>query len=392
MPAPSVRDRYASLAKSGAIEWDPAQAEVAARLSGLAEALRTAPRGFFARLFHRHTPAEDLRGLYIWGDVGRGKTFLLDLFFEAAPVERKLRTHFHSFMTDVHARIFARRQEMKSGAIAAGDAVPVVADEIADEAALLCFDEFHVTDIADAMILRRLFERLFDRGVILVTTSNVEPDRLYEDGLNRALFLPFVDLLKERTETIRLKARTDFRLEKLGGRAVWHVPANVAAREHLDAAFQDLTRGAPAGPLTLKVQGRDVQVPRHAQGIGRARFEDLCKHPLGSADYLALANALHTLVLDGVPRLGPSRRDEARRFVHLIDALYESRVKLIASADAQPPHIWLDEEGHSPGYEELAISRTISRLMEMQSQAYLAEPHGYPGARRGADLGGIVET
>jgi cell division protein ZapE len=331
-------------------------------------------------------------GAYIYGDVGRGKTLLLDLFFDAAPIARKRRTHFHEFMTDVHARIFAQRQEMKRGAARSADAVPFVADAIADESHLLCFDEFHVTDIADAMILSRLFERLFERGVILVATSNVAPDDLYADGLNRSLFLPFIALLKQRVDIIRLDARTDFRLEKLGAHAVWHAPADAEARKALDHTFAELTRGAAAAPLTLHVQGREVTIPRFALGIARADFADLCKHPLGAADYLALAHAVHTLVLDGVPGFSPSNRDQARRFVHLIDALYDSRVKLVASAATPPTELWQADANGSTGYEELALHRTISRLIEMGSQPYLAEPHGARGEKHGADMGGLVET
>lgn len=392
MTTGSVRDRYDALARSGAIEADEAQAEVADRLSALAARLALPHSGgLFARLFGKEDGRERLDGLYLWGDVGRGKTMLLDLFFEAAPEKRRRRTHFHEFMTEVHALIFARRQEMKRGA-AGHDAVLEVADDIAETSRLLCFDEFHVTDIADAMILSRLFGRLFERNVVLVATSNAPPDELYKDGLNRALFTPFVELLKQRTAVVRLGARTDYRMEKIGTRTMWHSPLGADSRGDLDAAFADLTRGATLRPLILHVQGREVRIPAFALGVGRASFEDLCAHPLGAADFIAVSHALHTLVLDGVPRLGPSCRDEARRFVHLVDALYEARVKLIASSDMPPAGIWSAENGGVPGYEELAIHRTVSRLFEMQSAAYLAEAHGGPGGRRGADLGGLVET
>lgn len=391
MSAATVRARYEALATAKAIDWDAAQAELADALTALADRLKSRPSsGLLSWLFAEEAgPALD--GIYIWGDVGRGKTLMLDLFFEAAPVQRKRRTHFHAFMTEVHARIFERRQEMKRGA-ATHDAVLDVADGIAASSRLLCFDEFHVTDIADAMILSRLFGRLFERGVVLVATSNAAPDDLYADGLNRALFLPFIALLKDRTAVLRLSARTDFRLEKIGTRPVWHVPADASAQAALDTAFRDLTGGANAAPLILHVQGREVVVPRFALGVGRASFEDFCHHPLGAADYLAIAHALHTLVLDAIPALGPSRRDEARRFVHLVDALYESRVKLIASAETAPAALWSAEDGITTGYEELAMHRTVSRLFEMASQTYLAEPHGGPGGRRGADTGGLVET
>lgn len=387
--AATVRDRYAALVSNGLLEWDAAQAAVAEKLTELSQNLEDSAgavqSGFFGWLFHE--PEPPARGVYLWGDVGRGKTLLLDLFFEAAPLHKKRRTHFHEFMTDVHARIFQQRNGMRRDGKAA-DAVPQVADAIADETKLLCLDEFQVTDIADAMILGRLFERLFQRGVVLATSSNVAPRELYRDGLNRALFVPFIDLLEQHTETVHLAARTDFRLEKLGGRPIWHVPADAAGRAALDAAFADLSGAAEAPPLELRVQGRRVAIPMAARGVARASFSDLCEKPLGAADYVALAAAVHTLVLDAVPQLGPTRRNETRRFINLVDALYDARVKLIASAATRPENLW--QGCGETSYEAQAFPRTASRLAEMQSQSYLALPHGH--ATPSGDTGGIVET
>ncbi len=249
-------------------------------------------------LFRRKDEAEPIRGLYVWGSVGRGKTMLMDLFHEAAP-EPKRRVHFHGFLADAHERIHAYRQALKAGTVKGDDPIGPVADQLADEATLLCFDEFTVTDIADAMILGRLFNHLFRRGVTIVATSNVEPDRLYEGGLNRALFLPFVATLKERVDVVRLDARTDFRLEKLGGAAVYHVPADAKARAALDAAFKGLTGKVRGLPATVTVHGRAVEVPEQATGVARFGFDDLCRKPLGASDYMALARAYHTVILDG---------------------------------------------------------------------------------------------
>jgi cell division protein ZapE len=386
-----VAGRYDALVRGGAIEADAAQRDLVARLDGLVSALaaREPARGggVLARLFGHKAAPEALRGLYVWGLVGRGKTMLMDLFHEAAPAPKR-RVHFHAFMADAHERIHRHRQAVKRGEAKGDDPIPPVAAELAREARLLCFDEFAVTDIADAMILGRLFTALFADGVTVVATSNVEPDRLYEGGLNRALFLPFIALLKERTEVVRLDARTDFRLEKLGGSPVYHVPADAAAHAALGEAFAKLA-GVPRGrPMTLAVRGHDVAIPEAAGGVARFTFADLCATPLGAADYLALARRFHTVVVDGIPVMTEVQRNEAKRFITLIDTFYDGRVKLLASAAAEPPGLYTAETGR----EVFEFERTVSRLIEMRSQAYLALPHGRPDSEASGDVTGLAET
>jgi cell division protein ZapE len=291
-------------------------------------------------------------------------------------------------MADVHERIHLWRQKLKSGEVRGDDPIAPVAASLAEEAWVLCFDEFAVTDIADAMILGRLFTALFGHGVVVVATSNVEPDRLYEGGLNRTLFLPFIGLLKERMEVLRLDARTDFRLEKLAGSPVYHVPADGAARAALDAAFRKLS-GRPRGDrVTLTVKGHAVEVPQAAGGIARFDFADLCAKPLGASDYIAVAQAFHTVILDGIPRMGFPERNEAKRFIILIDTLYDHRVKLLASAEAQPPELYAAESGP----EVFEFDRTVSRLIEMRSDEYLSMPHGRPDSEASGSTTGLVET
>ena len=390
-PGP-VAARYDALAASGALERDPAQVALLRKLDALAEALgehrlarKSSALGWF---LGRRRPSSPPRGLYVWGSVGRGKTMLMDLFFEALPVRRRRRVHFHAFMADVHERIHLWRQKLKSGEVRGDDPIAPVAASLAEEAWVLCFDEFAVTDIADAMILGRLFTALFGHGVVVVATSNVEPDRLYEGGLNRTLFLPFVGLLKERMEVLRLDARTDFRLEKLAGSPVYHVPADGAARAALDAAFRKLS-GRPRGDrVTLTVKGHAVEVPQAAGGIARFDFADLCAKPLGASDYIAVAQAFHTVILDGIPRMGFPERNEAKRFIILIDTLYDHRVKLLASAAAQPPELYAAESGP----EVFEFDRTMSRLIEMRSDEYLSMPHGRPDTEASGSTTGLVET
>jgi cell division protein ZapE len=381
--------RYEALVRDGALDADPGQRKVVLRLADLeghlSQRLQDRP-GALGWLFgRRNTPAP--RGLYIWGDVGRGKTRLMDLFFEAAPVETKRRAHFHDFMVDVHARIHAARQAASRGRGPAGDVIPLVGDEIAQETSLLCFDELHVTDIADAMILSRLFERLFEADVVVVATSNVSPDDLYKDGLNRSLFLPFIRLAKERLEVVRLESRTDFRREKLGEGGVWRSPADADARAALDAAFLALAGGEGA-PARLESQGRSVELGRAAGGVLRASFAALCDRPLGAADYLAICRRYHTLVLDDVPSLDDRSRNPARRFMTLIDALYDHNVKLLASAEASPDGLWRGSEG----YESFGFARTASRLVEMASDEWLSRPHGRPDSAASGATTGLVET
>jgi cell division protein ZapE len=388
---PTILDRYQSLVDLGEIEHDAAQEEIAARLDRLGQelavyrlALKSSALGW---LFGRKTVATP-RGLYIFGEVGRGKTMLMDLFYEAAPPVARRRVHFHAFMQDVHARIHDWRQKKKHGEVKGDDPVGPVADALFEEAVLLCFDEFHVTDIADAMILGRLFSRLFARGVVVVATSNVPPERLYENGLNRALFVPFLGLLAERMEVARLASRTDFRMEKLGGVKVWHVPADSGARHALDLAWRRIAGETGGTPAEIKLLGRTLKVPRAARGAARFGFHDLCEEALGPADYLAIAESFHTVILDGVPRMDETVRNEARRFITLIDTLYDNRVKLLASAAAEPEALWSGSEG----YESFAFARTASRLMEMRSADYMALPHGRPDSEASGDATGLVET
>lgn len=377
---------------SGAIERDPAQVALLGKLDALAAALaqsrtpgKSSPLGW---LLGRKAPPEPPRGLYIWGSVGRGKTMLMDLFFEALTVQRKRRVHFHAFMADVHERIHAYRQRLKSGEVKGDDPIRPVAAALAEEAWVLCFDEFVVTDIADAMILGRLFTALFEHRVVMVATSNVEPANLYAGGLNRALFLPFIALLEERTEVVRLDSRTDFRLEKLAGAPVYHVPADAAARAALDDAFRRLS-GRPRGErCTLTVKGHPVEIPQAAGGVARAGFSDLCAKPLGASDYLAIARDFHTLVLDGIPVMDLANRNEARRFITLVDALYDGRVKLVASAEAEAHELYRAKEGR----EVFEFDRTVSRLIEMRSAEYLGLPHGRADSDASSPPAGLVET
>ena len=385
----ATRQRYEALVRSGALDRDPAQERLVARLDALETRLRERLRGKSGALnwlFARRADPPP-RGLYVWGEVGRGKTRLMDIFFEAAPTEPKRRVHFHDFMLDVHARIHAERLAAREGRGAHGDVIPAIGDQLAREASLLCFDEFHVTDIADAMILGRLFERLFAAGVIVVATSNVPPPELYRDGLNRSLFLPFIAMLQDRLDVVRLDARTDFRREKLGDGRMWLTPADDEARSALDAAFLALA-GEVGGPTTLEVQGRVLEIPHAAHGVARASFDALCGRPLGAADYLAIARRFHTLILDDVPELDDRRRNEARRFMTLVDALYEHHVKLLASGAAEPDRIWVGREG----YENFGFARTASRLVEMGSDEWLSRPHGKPDSAASGATTGLVET
>ena len=288
----------------------------------------------------------------------------------------------------MHERVHAHRQALKAGTAKGDDPIPPVADALAAEARLLCFDEFTVTDIADAMILGRLFGALFSRGVTVVATSNVEPDRLYEGGLNRALFLPFVAELQERVEVLRLDSRTDFRLEKLGGASVWHVPADAAAKAALDTAFRSLTGKARGKPATIRVKGRDVAVPEEAAGVARVPFADLCAKPLGASDYLALVSSIHTLILEDIPVMGEENRNEAKRFITLVDTLYEARVKLLASAAADAPDLYKARDGR----EAFEFDRTVSRLIEMRSGEYLALPKGHGDSGATGSSAGLAET
>ncbi len=389
----SITARYASGVAAGKIERDVAQLAVIDRLARLEARLveyRLARKSSsLGWLFGgRETGQTRIKGLYVHGDVGRGKTMLMDLFFEASPVARKRRTHFHEFMIDVHERVHAFRQQMKLGEHAGKDPIHLAAAELAQEAWLLCFDEFHVTDIADAMILGRLFAQLLERGVVVVATSNVPPEELYKNGLNRALFVPFIRLLEQRLDVVRLAARTDFRLEKLAGMPVWYALADAAADAALDAAWRRLTGGNGGAPQELPLKGRFVRVPHAAMGVARFSFRDLCEEPLAAADYLRIAHEYHTVILDRIPVLTFERRNAAKRLIVLIDTLYDLNVKLIASAEAEAEALYRADQG----FEAQEFKRTASRLIEMRSQAYLARPHGAAHARLSGASTGIVET
>jgi cell division protein ZapE len=313
---------------------------------------------------------------------------LMDLFFRYVPAQRKRRVHFHDFMADVHQRVHEWRQASKQGQARGTDPIAAVAEALADEAWVLCFDEFTVNDIADAMILGRLFAALWERGVVVVATSNVDPQELYKDGLNRALFLPFIAELQRRMDVLRLEARTDYRLEKLSGAPVYHVPADAAARAALDAAWNRLTGDAQPHPATIMAKSRSIEAPAAAAGIARFGFQDLCDKPLGAADYLLIAREFHTLIIDHIPVMDVSRRNEAKRFIILIDVLYENHVKLVASADAEPDQLYAGAEGR----EAFEFARTASRLIEMQSESYLAAGHGRSVSDRRGDMAGLIET
>ncbi len=384
--------RYAALIAAGKIEADSGQAMLAGQLMALERRLdqhRLARKSSsLGWLFGKRREAgAPLKGLYVYGEVGRGKTMLMDLFFETNAVKRKRRVHFHEFMTDVHERVHAYRQDIKNGPLAGQDPIQRAAAAIVEETWLLCFDEFHVTDIADAMILSRLFGRLFEFGVVMVATSNLAPDELYKDGLNRSLFLPFIALLERQCEVVRLEARVDFRLEKLTGMPAWYVPADAKADAALDEAWRRLTAGQVGAPQELVVKGHTVRVPKAAMGVARFSFDDLCRQPLAAGDYLKIAHEFHTIILDRIPVMDYAQRNEAKRFIILIDTLYDHAVKLLASAQAQPDALYRGVEG----YEAQEFKRTTSRLIEMRSQSYLGLPHGPPQGPS-IDAGKIVET
>ncbi len=372
-PLPAYRAHIAA----GELSADPAQQFVAEALQGLWHQLRAydprpdaeAQTGLFARLFGRKAPEEvpegTPQGLYIVGEVGRGKSMLMDLFFSCADVPRKRRLHFHQFMQQVHRRIHAWKQAHGH----TNDPIPPLADSLAAEAALLCFDEFQVHDIADAMILGRLFEALFARGVVVVTTSNTEPHDLFKGRPGRDAFLPFIALIQRRLQVLRLDAARDYRRDRIRGLPTWHVPADSRAERALDAAFHELTGADHGQPMRLAVLGRWLEVPQQARGVARFDFAALCGQPLGPPDFLAIATQMHSLVIDAIPRLGPENFDKARRFIILVDALYEHRCKLVASAEAAPDALYERGEGAA------MFERTASRLIEMQSPAYLALPH-----------------
>ncbi|WP_234684319.1 cell division protein ZapE [Bradyrhizobium monzae] len=388
----SFSEAYQAQVASGAIEPDAAQAEVAEAYAALD--LRLAnykpqrKQGLLARLFSSNDKDDVPRGLYIHGEVGRGKTMLMDLFFQHSTVEHKRRAHFHEFMADVHERIYDYRQSIARGELADGDVIALTAHAIFEESWLLCFDEFHVTDIADAMILGRLFAKLFELGTVVVATSNVAPDDLYKGGLNRALFLPFIKQITDHMDVSRLDARTDFRLEKLQGVPMWLTPADGDAAAALDRAWSKMTGNAKCKSRDIAIKGRTLHVPCSADGVARFPFADLCEKPLGASDYLRLAHDYHTILVDHIPVMDISQRNAAKRFITLIDTLYDNAVKLMASADANPISLYLADEGN----EANEFKRTSSRLIEMSSESYLALPHGRKDSTASGSTKGLVET
>ncbi len=366
-----VMARYRALAESGELSSDPAQFALARRFDQLDARLgerRLASKGSALGWFFASRASEPVKGLYIHGGVGRGKTMLMDEFFATAVTRRKRRAHFHEFMTEVHDRIHAFREASRNGTKGPADPIPPVASAIAAETRLLCLDEFAVEDIADAMILSRLFSALFDDGLVLVATSNTMPDELYRNGLNRALFLPFLEVLRAHVEIVELDARTDYRLEKLGRAPVYVTPPGPGSKEALDRLFRSLTGTGHGAPSSLAVKGRKVTVPEAARGVARFGFADLCEAPLGAADFAAIARAFHTVIVDDIPVIPPERRDIARRFINLVDVFYDRGVKLAVSAAAEPDGLYTAPNGQ----EAFAFRRTVSRLMEMRSEAYLA--------------------
>jgi cell division protein ZapE len=363
---------YRARVGEGALSGDPAQELAAEKLQSLYHALKfhrpRQPGSWKERFGLARRAEEPPAGLYIFGDVGRGKSMLMDLFFADAPVEKKRRVHFHEFMLEIHARLHALRTAEDNGRHGrrADDILPAIARDIAAETWLLCFDELHVVNVADAMLLGRLFETLFAEGVIVVATSNWPPDDLYSGGLQRELFLPFIALLKRKLDILHLEGRVDYRMARLMSMNVYHVPLGPAADRALDLAFRDLTDNAPSAPDVLDVMGRRVPVPAAAKGVARFRFADLCERPLGATDFIAIAGAFHTVILAEIPRLQPERRDTVKRFATLVDILYERKIKLVCSAAVPPQDIY------PAGEHAQEFRRTVSRLMEMQSVEYLS--------------------
>jgi cell division protein ZapE len=364
-----VLDRYRALIAAGELKADADQARAAARLDALAiELTKPDETGLFGRLLGRK--AKPPRGLYMWGGVGRGKSMLMDLFYDCADVTPKRRVHFHEFMLEVHDRL--RRERVKEK----GDPIQPVADALAAEAKSLCFDEMVVNNMADAAIMSRLFTALIDKGMVIVTTSNRAPSDLYKDGLNRQLFLPFIDLLKARMDVMTLDGPTDYRLERLGGFPTWYTPLGDVATQAVSRAFFRLTDYPPEDrahvpSCDITVQGaRTLHVPKALKGVAVFSFKRLCAEARGAADYLAIARTFHTVIIVGIPLLTPDNRNEAARFKVLIDALYEHGVKLLATAAAAP------EALYPAGDDAFEFERTVSRLMEMQSSDYLARGHG----------------
>jgi len=339
---------------------DPAQKMAAARLDDLYRRLLETPQPR-RRRFLRARPVTPVRGLYLWGDTGRGKTWLVDLFYKCLPFPGKIRRHFHRFMADVHDELRAHPDH--------ADPLALVADRLAERGRVICFDEFFVSDIADAMILGTLFEKLFARGVTLVATSNVPPDDLYRDGLQRARFLPAIEQIKTHTEVVNVAGETDYRFRLLGRAEIYRAPADEAAERHLRSYFEEAAPEDTRNHGGLKIHGRQIPVRCRADGIVWFGFDDICAGPRSQADYIEIARSFHTVIVSGIPRFGPDKENETRRFIALVDEFYDRNVKLMLSAAVDLEYL---DGGNRLGFE---FKRTISRLQEMQSADYLASPH-----------------
>ncbi|MBI2584645.1 MAG: cell division protein ZapE [Rhodospirillales bacterium] len=369
------KQAYQALVDGGDIKPDATQASAIDELQALHDALgayaaQMGKKNWMTRLRLGRNRMPPPRGMYVWGGVGRGKSMLMDLFYDCVPIGTRKRVHFHSFMQEVHKRVHSFRQAvLAKKAPESSDPLVALSRIITDQAWLLCFDEFHVTDIADAVILGRLFEALFEEGVVVVATSNRAPKDLYQGGLQRELFLPFISLIEDKLEVFELDAGIDYRLDRLKTMEVFLTPADAEADRKLERDFKSLSTGFSPCPVTLQVQGRKIEIPLAAEGVAMVSFNDLCEKPLGAADYLAIAECFHTLLLRGIPRLGPEKRNEAKRFVTLIDALYEAKVNLICSAEAPAEALYIEGDG------AFEFQRTVSRLMEMRSADYMALPH-----------------
>ncbi|MFC3723935.1 cell division protein ZapE [Neoaquamicrobium sediminum] len=368
----TLRQHYEHLEQAGTIISDPAQLRIVDALDRLIADVSTkrlaskssALGWLFAK---RKQPRETVKGLYVYGGVGRGKTMLMDLFFERVPVKRKRRAHFNDFMADVHDRIQSHREALKRGETKETDPIPPVAKALAEEAWILCFDEFAVTDIADAMVLSRLFSSLFAEGVVLVATSNVAPRDLYRDGLNRALFEPFIGILERHAEVIALDGPTDYRREKLDRMRVYMTPCDAETASQMDEAWHAATAGHTTQETRLAVKGRELVILRANGTAARFTFGELCEKPLGARDYLAIASRFDTLFIDCIPVMGQEKRNEAKRFILLIDTLYDNRMRLVASAEAPPEQLYAG----TSGTEAFEFARTASRLTEMQTRDWL---------------------
>lgn len=365
-----MKTAYDKLISAGHIELDSNQVKLVGLFDALLDKLdkkrlsrKSSALGW---LFAKKAP-DKIKGLYIWGDVGRGKSMLMDMFFEILPHKRKRRAHFNDFMQDAQERIHQHREAYKRGETEEEDPIPTIAEALAEEASVLCFDEFTVTDIADAMILGRLFEAMFNEGVVIIATSNVKPENLYTNGLNRKIFLPFIDLLADNVDVFNLDARTDFRLEKLDQAPVYYTPLNTETKKAMDKTWIRLTGTDAISPETLELKGRTLKIAQAAGGAARVSFKTLCLEPRSAADYLAIARNYHTVFLEDIPVMEREDHNAAKRFILLIDTLYDNHIRIVVSAQAKPDKLYTA----TSGTEAFEFKRTISRLHEMQSREYI---------------------